>query len=512
MVESNRLIAYNVLKRDIIDNGYCTGCGACEATCPVGALQLKDEQVKQSFDCSQSLDLCPICNEVCPHSQALLLRSLEAVYDAPVRSEAIGYLRKIVLAQANDSKIREDRSDGAAVTALLSYGLKSKFFDSAVVTQTDDANTLKPKPAVALTEAGVVAVRGSKFFPSAVVKAYGSTVFEYAKQKIAVVGLPCQILALRKIDTWQHKISGKAKLSIGLFCFGTFSAQPFLNYIKQKYGLPAEDITKMHLSHDLTLYTKQGGAIQLPLSEARELTQLGCKTCIDYTSEVADISVGSAYPLKEWSTVILRTKAGEDFFNAAVQSGALNTREIEKEPEVFERVIIAALQKRASALIRASKLEETHGFVPIRLLRETDALAHVKVEDIMSKEVVTVPDTMPVSELLSMMATKTYIGYPVINKYNELTGVVTVEEASKVDKASRWKTTVGSIARPNIDVCYPGETALDAFRKMSQIETGRVLILDPADPKRLLGIVTKRDIMHALVKQASVNVDALAHS
>jgi predicted transcriptional regulator len=115
---------------------------------------------------------------------------------------------------------------------------------------------------------------------------------------------------------------------------------------------------------------------------------------------------------------------------------------------------------------------------------------------------------MPVSTLLSMMATKTYIGYPVINQCNELEGVVTMEEATRVDKASRWKTQVGSIARPNIEVCYPGETALDAFRKMSNIETGRVLILDPADPKRILGIVTKGDLMHALLKQASENAVA----
>jgi CBS-domain-containing membrane protein len=38
---------------------------------------------------------------------------------------------------------------------------------------------------------------------------------------------------------------------------------------------------------------------------------------------------------------------------------------------------------------------------------------------------------------------------------------------------------------------------------MSNIETGRVLILDPADPKKIVGIVTKGDLMHALLKQAS---------
>lgn len=504
-MENSRLIAYNILKSNILDNDFCTGCGACEATCPVNALQVEDTQVKRLYDCSKSIDLCPICNEVCPHSQALLLRSLEAVSDAPMNSEAVGYLRKIVLAQANDPKIREESADGAVVTTLLTFGVEGKVFDSTIVTQTDPANPIKPKPSVALTPQEIASATGSKFFPSNVIKAYGSAVLEYSRQNIALVGLPCQILAMRKMDAWQHKISGKAKIAIGLFCFGTFPLAPFLNYIEKHYHIPAGDIKGMHVAHDLTVYTKDG-PVEVPLAEARQYINPGCKTCIDYSSEVADISVGNAYPLKEWSMVILRSKAGEDFFNSAVQKGVISTRRIEKEPEVFERLIVSALQKRTAGLINASKLEESHQYVPVRLLRETDALADVKVEDIMSKPVVTVPAKMPVDELLTMMAAKTYIGYPVTDDKGELVGVVTIEEATKVDKSARGKTTVASIARPNLDVCYPGETALDAIRKMRKLETGRVLILDPADSNKILGIVTKRDIMHTMVKKTTESV------
>ena len=503
-MENSRLIAYNILKQNILANRFCTGCGACEATCPVNALQVKDDHVKRLYDCAESLDLCPICNEVCPHSQALLLRSAEVVSDAPVRSEAVGYFRRILLAQTSDSKTRENGSDGNVVTSLLSYGLNSKIFDATVVTGTDEKNPLKPKPQVALTPTEVANAESGKFFSAPVVKTYRNAVLEYGKNRIAVVATPCQVLALRKIDAWGHKIGGKVKITIGLFCYGTLQAKPFARYLEKKFGIAVQDITGMQLSKDLTVYTNQG-AVEVPLAEAKVLTNLGCKTCIDYTSELADISVGTAYPLKEWSTVIIRTKAGEDFFNNAVKNGAINIRSIEGEPEAFEHLIVSALKKRTAGLIKAGKLEKKRNYVPIRLIRESEALAAVKVEDIMTKEVITVPSNMPVSTLLSIMATKTYIGYPVINQYNELVGVVTMEEATRVDKASRWKTQVDSIARPNVDVCYPGETALDAFRKMSNIETGRVLILDPTDPKKILGIVTKGDLMHALLKQASEN-------
>jgi len=37
---------------------------------------------------------------------------------------------------------------------------------------------------------------------------------------------------------------------------------------------------------------------------------------------------------------------------------------------------------------------------------------------------------------------------------------------------------------------------------MSKQETGRVLVLDPENPQKVIGIITKADLLHALVKQA----------
>ena len=501
-LETNRLISYNVLKKDIIENGFCTACGACEAVCPVTALQIENEQVKRLYDCSKSLDLCPICYEICPHSEAFLLRSLEAVSDAPAKNLAFGYYRKILLAQSNDPKVREKSHDGAVVTKLLAYGLNNRIFDSAIVTQTEKKSAVKPNPSVALVTDDILSSIGSKFFPSAVLKTYGDAVSNHGKKAIAVVGVPCHVLALRKIDSSKHKISGKSKVLIGLFCFGMLSFRQFLASVEKKYNVSSSEIKKMHLSKDLMLETKRG-VIVVPLSEVKEYILPSCRTCIDFTSELADISVGSAYPLKDWSTVVIRTKIGEEFFNDAVLNGIINTRPMEQEPEVLEQTIVTALRKRTAGFVEASKVEKALGFVPVRLLRETDSLATVKVEEIMTKDVTTVPSGMTVSELLGMIATKPYIGYPVIDEKGELSGVVTIEEASMVDKASRWKTLVGSIARQNVDVCYPGETALDAFRKMSNQETGRIIILDPENPDNIIGILTKRDLMHFLVRQAS---------
>ncbi len=497
---NDALIAYNVLKKKIINNGFCTLCGACEAACPTGALQVEAERLNRLHDCSKDLDLCPICYEICPHSESLILRTLKFVSDAPCRNEALGYYRKIVLAQAVDPKLREQSRGGAVVTSLLTYGVQNKIFDSAIVSQAEAENPAKPKASVATVPDDILSAVGSKFFPSAVAKAYGSAVYGYGKTKIAFVGVPCHVLALRKMEAWHHKIIDSLAITLGLFCFGTFSLSPLLEHITKTYNIQPSEIKQMRLSSKFEVQTAND-VIRIPMSEIEDHILPSCRTCTDFTAELADISIGSAYPLPDWSTVIIRTKAGEDFFYNAVENHVINTWVIEQEPKVFERVVRAAIQKRTAALKEAKEMEETYGYLPVRLLGETDALAKVKVEDIMTKNVKTVPQNMTISQLLDLMAKQHHIGYPVVNHDGEPVGVVTLEQASRISKEKRTATLVSQIVSRKPVAVYPGETALDAFKKMSAHEIGRVLVVDSADPKKLLGIITKIDLMHTLINQ-----------
>jgi coenzyme F420 hydrogenase subunit beta len=499
--KDHSLIAYNVLEKKILNAGFCTLCGACEAACPVSALQIEGEKLRRLHNCAKDLDLCPICYGVCPHSEAHLLRSLRFVSDAPIKNEAIGYYRKIVLAQATDPNLRELSRGGAVVTSLLSYGIQEKVFDSAIVSQAEKDNPSKPKPSVALVPDDILSAVGSKFFPSSVAKAYGSAVYGYGKTKIAFVGVPCHVLALRKMEAWQHKISYSMKITIGLFCFGTFSLSHLLNYITEKYNVKPSEIKLMRLSRKFVIQTEKE-TIKIPLSEVEEHILPSCRTCTDFTAELADISVGGAYPLKDWSTVIIRTKAGEDFFYDAVENGIISTWVIEQEPEVMERVMIASMNKRNTALEEAKKLEEVYGYLPVRMLRESEGLAKIKVEDIMTRDIATVEEDVSVGQFLELVAKNHHVGYPVVNKKGEPVGVATLEEAAKVAENRRKITPVSEITKQQIVPSYPGETALDVFRKMEKHEVGRIIVLDPANPKVMLGIITKTDLMHILTNNA----------
>ena len=119
----------------------------------------------------------------------------------------------------------------------------------------------------------------------------------------------------------------------------------------------------------------------------------------------------------------------------------------------------------------------------------------------MTRNVKTVPHNITVSHFLDFMAKHRYTGYPVINENGEPIGVVTLEEAATVEKKKRKETLVGHIALRNVVAAYPEETALDVFKRMSEHETGRILVFDRVNPKKMLGVITKTDLMHTMIKQ-----------
>jgi len=492
-------IAYNDLERKIIKSGFCTFCGACEAACPVHAITVNEDSISH-VDCSNDIESCPICYEICPHSELLLRESLKFVSDSPIKREGLGYYRRILLAQAADPELRKLGHGGAIVTTLLTNAIEKGIIDSAIVSQAETELPVKPKALVGVVPDDILSAVGSKFFPSSVARAYGSAVYEYGKTNIAFVGVPCHVLALRKLEAWEHKITGNLKVIIGLFCFWTLSFGRLLNYLSKTYKINPDEIKRLDIVKELLVQT-ESGTIKVPLSEVKPHILTSCETCTDFTSELADISVGSAHPLKEWSTVIIRTKAGEDFFYSAVEAGVINTGVIELEPDAFAHVIETAIQKRKTALKEISDMKEAYVPIPVRPLQEISVLSKFKVKDVMSKNLKTVSPDFTVSQLLDFMAKHHHTGYPVVDEHGDFVGIVALEDVAKVKKEKRKEVLIRDIMQKNPVAIFPEELALDAFKKMRMQDMGRIAVVDETNTKKVVGVLTKTDLRHILGAQ-----------
>ena len=133
-------------------------------------------------------------------------------------------------------------------------------------------------------------------------------------------------------------------------------------------------------------------------------------------------------------------------------------------------------------------------------LRQTivgEAMTGVKVADIMTGNVLTVPPEITVQQLISdYFLVYHYDAYPVV-KNGELLGVATLQSVRSVPKENRDYTTVQQImvpSQPGVTV-DPSVDALDAMRKMSSNNMGRIMVIDHG---RLVGAVTREDVARTI--------------
>jgi coenzyme F420 hydrogenase subunit beta len=71
---------------------------------------------------------------------------------------------------------------------------------------------------------------------------------------------------------------------------------------------------KANITKGNFIVTNEGKQVSCKVSELQEAVRTGCSFCTDFTSRLADISVGSVGSPDGYSTVITRSRKGEDLF------------------------------------------------------------------------------------------------------------------------------------------------------------------------------------------------------
>lgn len=130
-------------------------------------------------------------------------------------------------------------------------------------------------------------------------------------------------------------------------------------------------------------------------------------------------------------------------------------------------------------------------------LRQTlvdEILSGVKVEQIMTRDVLTVPPNITIQQLVSdYFLVHRHEGYPVV-KDGKILGIVTLQCVRAIPEERRETETVEQAmvhCEPTVTVKLT-LTALDTLHKMAREKVDRVLVVDEG---RLLGIVTRGDLI-----------------
>ena len=343
----------STLIQRVQNRDLCTFCGACASLCPYFR-SWEGRLVK--------LDTCDLetgrCFLNCPRTGLDLDALYGAVFGGKHVPVEMGPCLEVVMARGTDPRFKGQVQTGGAVTALLSSALEGGAIQAAVLTARGE--DLLPQGRIARSAGEVLDCAGSSYVAGPALEAFNAA--NGSGETLGVVGLPCQIQALAKMRLNREfdpdKKIDRLGLTVGLFCTWALDYQSFSGFVRSRFS--DRKILGLDISpppQRLLSVTTPQSREEIPLDEIREFIRPGCKVCLDMTSELADISVGTVEGRPGWNTLAVRTERGRAGLEMAQSRGALETRPL--PPESLAHLKEASLLKKSRGLAALRERAET---------------------------------------------------------------------------------------------------------------------------------------------------------
>ncbi len=350
---------FRELAQEVQSKGICGKCGGCVAFCSAGefnALSAGGDGTPTLVDESKCLH-CGICYLICPQIKALdqELRQ-KSGWKAP-----IGAQRRLLSARAHSRKIRGLATDGGVVTALLSYALKKHLIQAAIVSRR--TGPFSREAMVATSAEELLEAAGSHFDESHPVRAFGERYTTFSPgvrevkslgkrdlSRVALVGTPCQIFTIKKMQLLNVLPADSIVLTIGLFCMENFSfTSKTRRALEKKMSVSLGQIHKLNIKDDVVITTAKKEVLHVPFKVMDEFARPACFACTDFANEYADLSCGGIGSPEGYTTVLLRTTAGETLYNRAREDQAVEELASGNKTEMMARIVAATRRKQARA-------------------------------------------------------------------------------------------------------------------------------------------------------------------
>jgi len=355
---------FEELKKLVIDTGLCSSCGACTSFC--NRLELDENGLPQEInECTLKTGAIKCsehgsCYDFCPQAP-FSVTNLEDKFLAGDRDEVIGKYLAITGIRSKQKDILDVAQDGGAVTSIIACSLEKKVIDGVLASSRED--DWKSKTSVIKNRKSLLAAAGTKYSRTPVMQQL-LPALKSGNYRLAVVGTGCQVTAARR---FLSRIAGKIPrvdiTLIGLFCFESFPHEELKKLVEQKFEIKMGDIVKTDIKKGkFIIWTKDGKELEIPVKSFDSAVTDSCKICTNFTSQLADLSIGSIGTPGGWSTVIIRSEKGLKLVEMAEKEGYIETSKEKVDLSPLKKN--TGLKKKKSAKT-ASDRQKKSLYVPV---------------------------------------------------------------------------------------------------------------------------------------------------
>ena len=217
-----------------------------------------------------------------------------------------------------EMKVPRDGAQWTGITTTIGERLlRDGKVDAVLCMGPDPDDSWRPRPMLVTTPEGMAEARGMRMGYAPLLALLEPAVAA-GHRRIAVIGIPCQVYALRALEA---ELGLERLYVIGTPCSDNTTTEAFHAFLALLSDAP-ETVTYLEFRADYQVELRFADGserlipfLQLPISKLpADFFPLTCRTCVDYTNVLADITVGyMGGQGAQW--LLVRNERGEELLD-----------------------------------------------------------------------------------------------------------------------------------------------------------------------------------------------------
>lgn len=135
--------------------------------------------------------------------------------------------------------------------------------------------------------------------------------------------------------------------------------------------------------------------------------------------------------------------------------------------------------------------------IRLRRGREVGALEALTAGDVMTTRVDIVHDSDTIADVIAFMQKTHHTAFPVLDDTDRLVGIISLSDIRRTPLEGRLERRVSAVMTRPVVAVPPMANLEEVTQIMSRRDIGRVPVIDPDGDDRLLGLVTRSNILNA---------------
>lgn len=353
---------YQILKKEVIDQGLCTHCGLC-AGMSKKTIEMKNTDygpLPESVNNKKAL-LTSTVLESCPGRIINYPRLNKFLFNKLPKNFLLGEYKNIFIAYSKDAKIRRSGASAGVITHLCLELLNEKKVDGVIASRLKKMPPWETETIIATTKEEILSCSQSIYQPIPVLE-----ILDKLKEfngNVALVGLPDQVAAIRNLQLAKSPIVKKIKYCIGPYVGTNMYFSSIKSFLKSNGIKDYRQIKNLKYRDGewpghLSILLKNGKKFKAKKFYYNYLIPFfitkSSLTSVDLTNELTDISVGDAWNPKYekqrqgFSVVIARSNKGSQLLRSMQKKGLLELSKITEKEAVGMHGHMLEFKKRGA--------------------------------------------------------------------------------------------------------------------------------------------------------------------